>query len=68
MDIIKEWWSLIMAGVALTAWLLRLEGRAKLSEAEIARLWAVRKEDKDTTNALLAEIRSDIKALLRERG
>ena len=75
MDVLREWWGLIMAGVAGLFWLSRLEWRGLQNEAEIKRMWSQRKEDlasaqraRDETNEMLAEIRTDIKQLLQQGG
>lgn len=75
MDIVREWWGVIAAGIAGLFWLSRLEWRGLQNEAEIKRLWAQRKEDleaaqvaREETNEMLKEIRGDIKELLKHRG
>ena len=72
MDILKEWWVVIVGAVAGLFWLSRLEWRGLQNEAEIKRLWSQRKEDlaqaqqaREDTNKMLDEIRSDIKLLLQ---
>jgi len=61
-----------MAFVGFLIWLIRLEARSIENGKEIKRLWYQRKEDldaakeaRDDTNKMLAEIRDDIKALIR---
>ena len=61
--------------MAFLAWLIRLEGRSIENTKEIKRLWSQRKEDLDLsrqsredTNAMLGEIRDDIKALIAKVG
>jgi hypothetical protein len=73
MDVLREWWGLVMAGIAGLFWLSRLEWRGLQNEAEIKRMWSQRKEDlasaqraRDETNEMLAEIRTDIKQLLQQ--
>lgn len=75
MDILREWWGLIMAGVAGVFWLSRLEWRSLQNEAEIKRMWSQRKEDlasaqrsRDETNEMLREMQRDIKLLLQQYG
>ena len=72
MDLIKDWWAVIVAMVGGIAWLSRLEWRSVQNEAEIKRLWTQRKEDlanaqhsRDETAKMLTEMRSDIKTLLQ---
>ena len=75
MDVLREWWGLIMAGVAGLFWLSRLEWRGLQNEAEIKRMWSQRKEDlasaqraRDETNEILREMQRDIKQLLQRGG
>jgi hypothetical protein len=72
---ILEFWPIILALVSFFAWLIRLESRSIENTKEIKRLWNQRKEDMDLakaaredTNAMLAEIRDDIKALIAKVG
>jgi hypothetical protein len=72
-DFVKEFWHLIVAGVASIAWLVRLESRSLSNEKEIRRLWIQRKEDlanaqhsRDAQTKVLDEIRQDIKKLLSQ--
>lgn len=75
MDVLKEFWAFILAGVALVAWSIRLESQTKANTLEIARIWKQRSEDlaahkeaREATNEMLAEVRADIKELLRKVG
>jgi len=74
-----EWltagWKPMAAGVAFLVWLVRLESKGLQNERDIKRLWDQRKEDLDAakasrneTNAMLGEIRDDIKALIARVG
>ena len=70
-DIIQEFWALITACIAGLVWLVRLEARGLTNEREIRRLWTQRREDMDAAkehreqqNAMLSEIRADVKRLL----
>jgi hypothetical protein len=70
-DIIQDFWALMMAFVAIVVWQVRLEARGLANEREIRRLWAQRREDmdvakehRDQQNAMLTEIRADVKRLL----
>jgi hypothetical protein len=74
MDILREWWGLVLGAVTGLFWLSRLEWRGLQNEAEIHRLWSQRKEDlasaqraRDETNEILRELQRDIKQLL-QRG
>lgn len=73
MEVLRDWWGLIMAGVGGLFWLSRLEWRGLQNESEIRRLWVQRKEDlamaqkaRDETNDILREMRQDIKLLLQQ--
>lgn len=75
MDIIRTIWPVILGFVGFLVWLIRLEARSIENGREIKRLWHQRKEDLDAarisredTNAMLAEIRDDIKALIARVG
>ena len=75
MDVLREWWGLVMAGIAGLFWLSRLEWRGLQNEAEIKRLWSQRHEDlqsaqhaRDETNKILREMQRDIKQLLQKGG
>jgi hypothetical protein len=74
-----EWltagWKPMAAGIAFLIWLVRLESKGLQNERDIKRLWDQRKEDLETakasrneTNAMLGEIRDDIKALIARVG
>lgn len=73
MELIKEWWALLVGAVATVFWLSRLEWRGLQNESEIKRLWSQRKEDlaqaqqsRNETNEILKEMRQDIKELLKK--
>jgi hypothetical protein len=75
MEIFKEFWAIILAGVGLVAWSIRLESQTKANTLEISRIWKQRSEDlaaqraaREETNEMLAEVRADIKELLRKVG
>ena len=75
MDVLREWWGLIITGVAGLFWLSRLEWRGLQNETEIKRLWSQRREDlasaqraRDETNEILREMQRDIKQLLQQGG
>jgi len=73
-ELINEFWGVIAAALAGLVWLVRLESRGLANEREIKRLWEQRREDmeaakeaREATNATLAEIRADVKALLTRK-
>lgn len=75
MDLLIQFWPIVLGFVALIVWLVRLEARAMDNTKEIKRLWNQRKEDleaskeaRDDTNKMLAEMRDDIKSLLMKVG
>lgn len=75
MDLLIQFWPIVLGFVALIVWLVRLESRAMDNTKEIKRLWNQRREDleaskeaRDDTNKMLAEIRDDIKALIAKVG
>jgi len=74
-ELLLQFWPVVVGFVALVAWLVRLEARAMDNTKEIKRLWNQRKEDiqaskeaREDTNKMLAEIRDDIKALIAKVG
>lgn len=71
MEMLKEYWGLIVAGVTLVIWSIRLEAKANENSKEIRRIWSQRAEDlaahreaREATNSLLTELRNDVKTLL----
>lgn len=72
---ILKFWPILVGFVGFLVWLIRLESRSIENTKEIKRLWNQRKEDmeisrqsREDTNAMLAEIRDDIKALIAKVG
>jgi hypothetical protein len=75
MDLIRAFWPIAIGAVGFLVWLIRLESRSIENGKEIKRLWNQRREDmemsrqaRDETNAMLAEIRDDIKDLIGRIG
>jgi hypothetical protein len=75
MEGIFAYWPIGVSFVAVTVWLVRLEAGSAENGKEIKRLWNQRREDMEATqrargetNAMLAEIRDDIKALISRVG
>lgn len=71
MELLKEYWGFIVAGVTLVVWSIRLEAKANENSKEIRRIWnqraedlAAHKEAREATNLLLTELRNDVKILL----
>ena len=74
-ELLKTIWPIGVAFIAFLAWLIRLESRSIENGKEIKRLWNQRREDleasrqaREDTNAMLAEIRDDIKSLISKVG
>ena len=74
-DTILKFWPIAVGFVGFLVWLIRLEARSVENTKEIKRLWNQRKEDIDAarqaredTNAMLKEIRDDIKDLISKAG
>lgn len=71
MELLREFWAIIMAGLAGLVWLVRLESRTFANEGELKRQREQRNEDlkattdaRAETNKMLTEIREDIKKLM----
>ena len=74
-EAILKFWPIFLGFVGFLVWLIRLEARSVENSKEIKRIWTQRKEDmeaskaaREDTNAMLAEIRDDIKALIAKVG
>jgi hypothetical protein len=75
MDLLIQFWPVVLGFIALIVWLVRLESRAMDNTKEIKRLWNQRREDleaskesRENLNKVLAEIRADIKTLISKVG
>jgi hypothetical protein len=75
MEGIFAYWPIAVSLVAVVVWLVRLEASSAENTKEIKRLWHQRREDMDAaqrsrgeTNAVLTEIRDDIKSLIARVG
>ena len=73
MEFLDHVWGYILAITAAIVWLIRLEGRTLSHDREIARMREQRHEDLAATSEsrgemlnMLAEIRGDIKTLMRK--
>lgn len=69
-DFIARWWSAIAAVIGVIAWLIRMEAKMVSNSRDIERLWKQRKEDmqaakdaREDTNALLHDLREDVRRL-----
>lgn len=74
-EAILKYWPVVAGFVGFLVWLIRLEARSVENTKEITRLWKQRQEDmestrqsREDTNAMLGEIRDDIKALIAKVG
>lgn len=63
----RDFWGVIAGIVGLAAWLLRLESRAKSNTKDILRLERELERERQEMQAMLKEIRGDIKTLLQRR-
>jgi len=75
MENLLPYWPIAVSFVAVVVWLVRLEAGSAENTKEIKRLWNQRREDMDATqrsrsetNAVLSEIRDDIKSLIAKVG
>ena len=75
MENLLPYWPIAASFVAVVVWLVRLEAGSAENTKEIKRLWNQRREDMDATqrsrsetNAVLSEIRDDIKSLIAKVG
>jgi len=71
-DMIRTFWPVAGATLAVIIWLIRLEARSISNATEVRRLWSQRKEDmmaakdsRDRMDRRLDEIGGDIKTILR---
>lgn len=72
-DTILKFWPVVLGFIGFLVWLIRLEARSVENTKEIKRLWNQRREDleaskqaREDTNAMLKEIRDDIKNLIAQ--
>ena len=72
---ITEFWPLILGAVAGVVWLVRLEGKTTANTTALVRLERQRETDLESANqqrsellSIVAEMRADIKTLLRGSG
>lgn len=70
LDVIQQWWPLIVTLGAILIWVVRMEGKMLANTREIERLWAQRREDMEMAKVdrqdlkeMLKEVRSDVKTL-----
>lgn len=71
MDLVKDFWSQILAIISFGYWLVRLEGRVNANAKEVTRLEkqidsdrAEARASRAETNDILREVQRDIKLLL----
>lgn len=70
LDVIQQWWPLIVTLGAILIWVVRMEGKMLANTREIERLWAQRREDMEMAKVdrqdlkeMLKEVRRDVKTL-----
>jgi hypothetical protein len=75
MDILRDYWAMLLSSLGFLVWLVRLEARTFSNEAELKRQREQRHEDmaaavaaRQETNKMLEEIRADIKTLMQKGG
>ena len=75
MEGIFAYWPIAVSLTGVVVWLVRLEAGSAENTKEIKRLWHQRREDMEAaqrsrgeTNAVLTEIRDDIKSLIARVG
>jgi hypothetical protein len=73
LDLLKEYWALVVGLIGLIVWAVRVEGGMKQNASDIRGLWKQRHEDneahrrsRDETNATLARIDSKMDAAFGE--
>lgn len=74
-EVVREFWTIIAALVAYVVWLVRLEAKAGGNAQAILRLEKQIDQDRQSanasraeTNAMLSEVRTDIKRLLERNA
>ncbi|WP_273687129.1 DUF2852 domain-containing protein [Ketogulonicigenium vulgare] len=74
MQLVKEYWPQLLALLAFVVWVVRMEASVQANARELRRLQHQRNEDqaahreaRASTNSMLAEVRTDIKELLRRK-
>ncbi|WP_273688973.1 hypothetical protein [Ketogulonicigenium vulgare] len=74
MQLLKEYWPQLLAVLGFVVWVVRTEAAVHANTRELRRLQHQRNEDqaahkeaRASTNAMLAEVRADIKELLRRK-
>ena len=72
-DVVREFWAIIMAGVAGLVWLVRLESRSLAIEKELQRMAEQRVEDlanaaksREDQKETLAEMKDDMKTIRQD--
>lgn len=73
-DIVKEFWHLIVGGVAIVVFIVRMEGRTNSHAVEIARLQKQRDEDmasaqrsRDETHRMLHDMDAKLDRLIERQ-
>lgn len=71
-EVLRDFWGVVLSGIAFIVWLVRLESRGLAHDREFIRIderrqedLSAAKEDREARNEMLAEIRRDVKSLLR---
>lgn len=71
-EVFQQWWPLILSGVAVVVWVVRMEAKMLANSRDIERLWAQRRDDLEAAKTdrqelkdMLKEVRDDIKELAK---
>lgn len=70
---LTDYWHQLVMAAAVVIWFIRLDSRVRANDLAIERMKQLRAEDlkasqeaRDATNAMLLEIRTDIKSLIAQ--
>lgn len=62
---LKDFWFLVAGAISVIVWLVRLESRGNRNTEDIRRIEVDIERERQTTEAMLREMRQDIKTLLQ---
>ncbi len=63
MDLLKEYWGMVVAGITFIIWLARLEYKVKGNEKDLAEVKRLNKEEFDDLKTVTHELRQSIEKL-----
>lgn len=74
-DFLLKFWPLLLAGVGLVVWAIRMEGRLSKAADDISALWRQRAEDQASASTsrkevhdALSDLQTDVKDILKALG